>query len=470
MKTIEKKFKTDRKIQLGYLTAFLLLVLSYLLTLYVNRQLQQQLKWVSKSNSVIMSLENLISEVKDAETGFRGYFIMKDTLFLQPFYRSKETSDSIYRSLVKNTDKDAKTVYYLGEIEKYKALRYKNFDLFREYFDSVGIRMDGMAREGAYRGKDMMDHLRVSISNLQNYEREKLNNRNEDLRSKQMTLNIIIVTSLVIAILLVLFGFITFRTENIEKKEAIERVKLYQEELQKRVEDLDKANKELLRMRSLEKFTSTGRIARTLAHEVRNPLTNIRLASEQLDMLAKDVEDSPLYLEIIKRNTTRINDLISQLLSSTKFSELKNSKESVNALLDEALALAEDRLELRHISVKKNYAANICSVLVDKEKIVIAFLNIIVNAIEAMRNNTGILSLTTGVENDKCVVKIADNGAGMDEETLSKLFEPYFTSKEKGTGLGLTNTQNIILSHKGNIEVESTVGKGTTFIITLDLA
>jgi signal transduction histidine kinase len=85
-----------------------------------------------------------------------------------------------------------------------------------------------------------------------------------------------------------------------------------------------------------------------------------------------------------------------------------------------------------------------------------------------MEPGKGILTIRTKEENNKCMVEIADNGSGMDKESLSRLFEPYFTSKPKGNGLGLTNTQNIILNHKGTIQAESEKGKGTTFIIALN--
>ncbi|HSN60241.1 MAG TPA: ATP-binding protein, partial [Ferruginibacter sp.] len=80
-----------------------------------------------------------------------------------------------------------------------------------------------------------------------------------------------------------------------------------------------------------------------------------------------------------------------------------------------------------------------------------------------------IFTIETKREDDRCVVIISDTGTGMDEESVSKLFEPYFTNKQNGNGLGLTNTQNIILNHKGNIHVESKVGNGTCFIITLNI-
>jgi len=123
---------------------------------------------------------------------------------------------------------------------------------------------------------------------------------------------------------------------------------------------------------------------------------------------------------------------------------------------------------LKKISVEKKYAMEISDITADKEKLKIAFLNIIVNAVEAMPVEKGLLGLKTHSSENKCVITITDNGSGMDEETLSKLFEPYFTNKSKGNGLGLTNSQNIILNHKGSIEVESELGIGTSFIIFLD--
>ena len=97
----------------------------------------------------------------------------------------------------------------------------------------------------------------------------------------------------------------------------------------------------------------------------------------------------------------------------------------------------------------------------------IAFLNIIVNAIEAMSEN-GVLTISTQNENGKCSVKFSDNGVGLRKPEVDRLFEPYFTTKEKGNGLGLANCQNIILAHKGNIAAESEFGKGTSFTITFN--
>lgn len=223
--------------------------------------------------------------------------------------------------------------------------------------------------------------------------------------------------------------------------------------------------------RNLRRFYSTGRIAGIIAHEVKNPLTNITLAADQLKMELPDsvLKESSDLLEIIHRNSTRINQLVSELLYSTRFTELKTAKQSINELVEEALELAIDRIKFKKIKIEKKFAPDICDVEVDAEKIKIALLNLIVNAVEAMEAEKGILSISTFAKDQKCIVEISDNGSGISAEHLDHLFEPFFTSKEKGTGLGLTHTQNIILSHKGSIRVKSELSKGTTFIVTLNM-
>lgn len=292
-----------------------------------------------------------------------------------------------------------------------------------------------------------------------------------EMITRYHTLNAVIIISLVLAFLMAFYGFFIYSRENRARRIADRKVFEYQQQLKERIIELDKANKELIQMRSIEKFAATGRIARTIAHEIRNPLTNINLATDQLTVdLHATQENAAIMLELINRNSLRIDLLITGLLNSTKFTDLAYTKASINQLLDEALELAMDRIQLNNIMVMKNYSQDICDVSVDIEKIKIAFLNIIVNALEAMEPGKGILQLRTEGKDDKCIVIITDNGPGIDPESLSKLFEPYFTSKPKGAGLGLTHTQNIILNHNGRINTESEKDKGTSFTITLDFA
>ncbi len=143
---------------------------------------------------------------------------------------------------------------------------------------------------------------------------------------------------------------------------------------------------------------------------------------------------------------------------------------SIHTLLDGAVAAAQDRIQLKELQVVKAYAAGDGQVLVDVEKMQVAFLNIIINAVEAMEPDHGILRLQTEPKDHHCLVSITDNGTGIEADALPRLFDPYFSRKPNGTGLGLTHSYTIITTHKGAIAVESTAGRGTTFRITLPAA
>ena len=215
----------------------------------------------------------------------------------------------------------------------------------------------------------------------------------------------------------------------------------------------------------VEKLGATGRLVRTLAHEVRNPLNNINMSVEQLAHNPIS-QESDLFLDIIQRNSKRIGDLITELLDSARPSDLVFEKCTLQAVMDESIAEALDRITLQRINMQIRYCNEPCWVMANKEKLKIAFLNIIINGVEAMATSKGELDIDIETSNFIHKVMIRDNGCGIPEENLSRLFEPYFTSKRNGMGLGLAATLNILQSHKAHIDLSSAVGEGTTFVIT----
>ena len=217
-----------------------------------------------------------------------------------------------------------------------------------------------------------------------------------------------------------------------------------------------------------EKLAAAGRLVRTLAHEVRNPLNNITLSVEQMIQDAKD-ETSELYLNIILRNSRRISDLISELLNTSRPSEIALEEHMLQVILDEVIAAAIDRLTLKRIKMQVSYTDEYLYVSADKEKLKIALLNIVINAVEAMEEEKGFLTISLTRQNNQALLQIRDNGCGISEENISRLFEPYFTQKRNGVGLGLAFTLNILQAHKAGIDVSSAIGKGTTFSITFPL-
>jgi PAS domain S-box-containing protein len=217
-----------------------------------------------------------------------------------------------------------------------------------------------------------------------------------------------------------------------------------------------------------EKLSVTGRLARMLAHEIRYPLTSINLTLEQLEFELGD-KDFEAYTAIIKRNCRRIGDLITELLHTSKLPEVHMRKCGVSKLIDETLELSTDRIELKKIKVEKQFSEELVEITVDEAKIKTALLNVIVNAIEAVPDHGGLIRIKARKEDDKCYIEVEDNGVGIPQKHIGKLFEPYFTQKQGGIGLGLSTTHNIIQSHGGTIEVESVVNKGTKFAISLNL-
>lgn len=216
----------------------------------------------------------------------------------------------------------------------------------------------------------------------------------------------------------------------------------------------------------VEKLGATGRLVRTLAHEVRNPLNNINMSVEQLTHTLDGSDDNGIFLDIIQRNSKRIGDIITELLDTARPSELTFHKHKLQEVMDDAIAEALDRITLQHINMDIRYTAADGFVLANKEKLKLAFLNIVINAVEAMEPNKGILTIGIDSQGDNQVVTIKDNGCGIPEENLSRLFEPYFTSKRNGMGLGLAATLNILQSHKANIDVTSVINEGTSFTLS----
>ncbi len=470
MKRIFEKVKADKRIIIGYSASLFLLLVTYLVTLLANKELKDRSDRMDHTYNVLFNLEYLLSTIKDAETGVRGYALTKDINFLEPYIHSKEVADSIYNYLLLQTKDNPIQFTRMNELKSVMDKRYELFEISLNYYKNEVTDTTVDLRSVQLESKRSMNKIRLMVSIMQNEEKNLLNIRDAQLKSTFSSINTITITSLLLTLLLVIIGFVTYTNENKARKIAMQNIKEYQEQLSKRIDELNNANAQLVQMRSMEKFAVTGRIARTIAHEVRNPLTNINLATSQLKTDIPAADENMLYLfDIIDRNSSRINKLISDLLQTTKFSELSFTVVSINDLLEETLLMAKDRIGLNHITIEKKYNPNI-RINVDKEKMKIAFLNIIINAIEAMEPDKGILKVGTKIDGKVCVVNISDNGIGMDEISLGKLFEPYFTNKPNGNGLGLANTQNIIFNHKGTINVSSTEGTGTTFVIRLAIA
>jgi PAS domain S-box-containing protein len=218
----------------------------------------------------------------------------------------------------------------------------------------------------------------------------------------------------------------------------------------------------------IEKLAVAARLVQTLAHEIRNPLTNITLSYEQLQK-SDHYEAQEPYFDIIYRNSNRINQILSQLIYSSQPTDVILYPNFVQAVLDDAIASASDRIVLKNIRLQVKYPNESIVVMADKSQLSLAFLNIITNSIEAMEEKEGRLIISVQTHENNCEIRITDNGCGISEENQKRLFEPYFTNKRNGVGLGLSATLNILQSHRSKIDVISIPGTGTTFCVTIPI-
>ncbi|HTP63901.1 MAG TPA: ATP-binding protein, partial [Geobacteraceae bacterium] len=235
-----------------------------------------------------------------------------------------------------------------------------------------------------------------------------------------------------------------------------------------RTRELERIQAQLIRS---EKLASLGELVAGIAHEINNPLTGILVFSS---LISNDSRLDPALksdLDTVIQETQRCATIVKGLLDFSRESVPQKSWMSINDILNASLALVRNQAQFHNIDIVQEYSPDIPAIFADPHQLEQVFINILLNASHAMEEG-GTLRLVTSLcaRHGGVIVKIADTGCGIPEENLSKIFDPFFTTKQtKGTGLGLSVSYGIINSHGGSIEVESSVGVGTTFTIHLPI-
>lgn len=220
-----------------------------------------------------------------------------------------------------------------------------------------------------------------------------------------------------------------------------------------------KKNEELLI--NSEKLYVAGQLAAGIAHEIRNPLTAIK---GFLQLLASGKAYKTAYFEIMHSELDRISDIVSELLMLSKPQVYDLTHLDVRNVIRETMTLLESQAILHNITIETETGSDPLWVYGVSTQIKQVFINIIKNAIEAMKDG-GIIRISLSREGDHVLVRITDQGPGISEEQIAKIGQPFYTTKEKGTGLGLMVSYKIVDNHHGNIQVYSKPGEGATFEI-----
>jgi signal transduction histidine kinase len=223
--------------------------------------------------------------------------------------------------------------------------------------------------------------------------------------------------------------------------------------------------------RLVEQYTEMARLAGGLAHEIKNPLSTIRL---NMQLLAEDLEEiqTPAGRRSLKRTTVmqrecqRLQDLLDDFLQFAKVSHLQNVPSDLNREINEILDFFTPQAKDAGVEIVRYLDPELPSVVLDREAFRGAMLNLVLNAVQAMPDGGELVVRTSEVAGNVALYLI-DTGCGMDERTASQMFDTFFSTKPGGSGLGLPTTVKIIESFGGRISVQSEVGQGTQFTIKL---
>jgi signal transduction histidine kinase len=240
-------------------------------------------------------------------------------------------------------------------------------------------------------------------------------------------------------------------------------------EVELRTKDLEQVQEKLIRS---ERLAAVGELASGVGHELRNPLNVIRNCAYLLNMALADKHDEEAAntLKVLDKQIDVANKIVTDLLDFTRIKPPSQSKVDLNILVKESLSYITVP---EHVMVKANLNGHSPQIITDGEQICRVFANIISNAIQAMSGpgaaKPGELVIDIGSDEGCAWIKFKDSGCGISEENMNKIFEPLFTTKPKGIGLGLAISKRLVEQNGGKIEVASRVGEGATFTVKLPL-
>ncbi len=256
---------------------------------------------------------------------------------------------------------------------------------------------------------------------------------------------VILISMLIMSSLFIVLRVIVGRAEGIMEKRAEERRRLEQQ------------------LHDSEKLATLGRMVASVSHEIKNPLGIIRSTAAILGKrVHREAPGNEHLAEIIVNETERLDGIVREFLDFARPQTLRSSPESINQVMRQALNFLSAELETRGIATCLELDEQLPPLVMDREQIYRALLNIMLNAVQAMPEG-GTLTLRSRRDKKVQVVEIADTGEGIREEDREKIFNPFHTDRHRGTGLGLAIVKNIIDAHRGRIEVDSEPGSGACF-------
>ncbi|MBW7888181.1 MAG: GHKL domain-containing protein [Bacteroidetes bacterium] len=275
----------------------------------------------------------------------------------------------------------------------------------------------------------------------------------------------------------------SFDIMRLQLKSALDEINQFtlslETKVEERTEQLKAAHQKLLKS---DRLASLGQLSASVAHEINNPLSGVLNLSMLLQRIIKDdgipkerVEDFKKFLSQIINETARVGRIVQDLLAFSRQSKPHRSQFDINMIVKTTASLIQHKLKLMEVTNELHLEEKLPLVSCDGSQIQQVVMNLVMNAAEACQNKLNakvIISTASDADLQNIYLAIQDNGDGISEENLTKIFTPFFTTKGdgKGVGLGLAVVYGIVESHKGEINVESKVGEGTTFTVRIPIA
>jgi signal transduction histidine kinase len=243
---------------------------------------------------------------------------------------------------------------------------------------------------------------------------------------------------------------ISFNRMSLKLKELIDKIKSAQEHMVK-----------------TEKLYAVGEFSAGIAHEIKNPLTPIMMLMRRVKEERESLSDKDI--DIIEEELNRIDRIVTEFLAFARPDNVEKTEVNINDVLNEVITITRPKIDRSGISLIEKYSNSLPDITGTHDALKQVFLNIMLNAIQAMDGSGGELTVETSAYNRSVQVIIRDTGVGIPEENLKKIYDPFFTTKKDGTGMGLALTHNIINDHSGKIDIDSTPGSGTTVKVKFPL-
>jgi len=480
------------KLILGFAIIVILMVLMAIITLHNLNKINQANKNAEKQSLIAQYSSQIEIAILECRRAEKNYWLRKKNIYITEV---KAQLDKIAHNieLIKSKSPNKKL---LNQINKIALL---SDEYYKDYIKSVrsfraGKRMGDILNEN--------NHFIIVSRKLQKLapllaEESRKKMQTEIQRTERIKIRAVriifswIISSIIIGFLIVLYitqHFIKSTSTlmntmkkieagnyqarlNIKSKDEFGVLGGYFNEMLNKIEEGRNKRKVLQQqIANAEKLASLGRLAAGIAHEINNPLTGVLTYSHLLLKKAQEGDPQKNKLRIIVKETTRCREIVKTLLNFARQTKPDINPANINEIIERSLSLVKNQASFQNIKIIKELNQSLPLIAVDPNQIQQVFINILLNAQEAMPDG-GKLAISSNLHNKFVETKFTDTGCGIPKEEINKIFDPFYTTKQEsqGTGLGLAVSYGIIEQHHGDIEIKSKVNKGTTVIIKLPI-